>query len=189
MKCYQPIRASNWKSHWSAGNVHWPLASGPVLTESLQQMSAGGLVQWNSMHHGQWSHWDAPPPQMIRQTSLAGGNKRTQNMSTYLVRFFGGSSSSSSSAIALVAARPRLVLLHDGVFGNNTISGLQKRLPRISWFYTLEIRLHHEHLLTNSPFINLTLTETEKLYLLCEKVINMILHPLIFHHVRFFSCV
>ena len=23
------------KSHWSAGNLHWPLASGPVLMESL----------------------------------------------------------------------------------------------------------------------------------------------------------
>ena len=35
LKCHEPIRASNLKSHWSASNVHWPLASGPVLTESL----------------------------------------------------------------------------------------------------------------------------------------------------------
>ena len=27
--------ASNLKSHWSASNVHWPLASGPVLTERM----------------------------------------------------------------------------------------------------------------------------------------------------------
>ena len=35
LKHHKPIPASNLKSHWSASNVHWPLASGPVLTESL----------------------------------------------------------------------------------------------------------------------------------------------------------